>query len=144
MRINPADGWIVALTSNSNSGAGLWQEFQAELARVGVPINPRPIPATGGRQATPPRGCAGQYVNGDIQCTVKADSDGVVYLSADGENFARLTFYENLTFTFSAPDLTSPGQVSTARFVRDPATGEIYGIHVSGRLARRHQRMVSA
>jgi CubicO group peptidase (beta-lactamase class C family) len=130
VRINPADGWIVALTSNSNTGVGLWQEFQAELARAGVPINLR--------------GCAGQYANGDIQCTVKAGSDGAVYLSADGEKFVRLTFYENLTFTFSAPDLTSPGQVSTARFVRDPATGEIDGIHVSGRLARRRQRMVSA
>jgi CubicO group peptidase (beta-lactamase class C family) len=144
IRINPADGWVVALTSNSNSGADLWREFQAELARVGVPISPRPIPAPGGRQAAPPRGCAGQYVNGDFQCTVKADGDGAVYLSADGGNYARLTFYEDLTFTFSAPDLTSPGQVSTARFVRDPATGEIYGIHVGGRLARRRQRMVSA
>jgi len=34
-----ADGWVVALTSNSNTGAGLWREFQAELARVGVPID---------------------------------------------------------------------------------------------------------
>lgn len=144
VRINPADGWVVALTSNSNTGAGLWQEFQGELARVGVPINPPQIPAPGGRRAAPPRGCAGEYTNGDIQCTVKAGSDGTVYLSADGEKFVRLTFYENLSFTFSAPDLTSPGQVSTARFVRDPATGKIYGIHVSGRLIRRHQRVVSA
>jgi hypothetical protein len=142
VRINPADGWVVAVTSNSNTGVGLWQEFQAELARAGVPVN---LPRTPGeRLAAPPRGCAGQYANGDIQCTVKAGSDGAVYLSADGENFARLTFYENLTFTFSAPDLTSPGQISTARFVRDPATGKIGGIHVAGRLVRRRQRVVGA
>ncbi len=141
VRINPADGWVVALTSNSNTGVGLWQEFQAELARAGVPINLPRLPAPGGRRTAPPRGCAGQYINGNFQITVKAGSDGAVYLSADGEKFARLTFYENLTFTFSAPDLTSPGQVSTARFVRDPATGKIYGIHISGRLA---QRVVSA
>jgi CubicO group peptidase (beta-lactamase class C family) len=138
VRINPADGWVVSLTSNSNTGAGLWQEFQAELAQAGVPINPPRIPAPGGPPAAPPRDCAGQYTNGDIQCTVKADSDGAVYLSADGEDFARLTFFENLTFTFSAPDLTSAGQAFTGRFVRDPATGIIHGIHVSGRLARRH------
>jgi CubicO group peptidase (beta-lactamase class C family) len=144
VRINPADGWVVALTSNSNTGAGLWRDFQAELARIGVPINLPRIPTPGGSRAAPPRGCAGQYTNGDIQCTVKADSDGAVYLSADGENFVRLTFYGNLTFTFSAPNITSPGQVSTARFARDPATGKIYGIHVAGRLARRRQRVVSA
>jgi CubicO group peptidase (beta-lactamase class C family) len=137
VRINPADGWVVALTSNSNTGADLWRDFQAELAHAGVPIDLPRIPAPGGPPVTPPRGCVGLYANGDIQCTVKADSDGAVYLSANGEKFVRMTFYENLTFTLSAPDLTSPGQVSTARFVRDPTTGKIYGIHISGRLARR-------
>jgi CubicO group peptidase (beta-lactamase class C family) len=144
VRINPADGWVVALTSNANTGVDLWQEFQAELARVGVPINLPRIPTLGGPRAAPPRGCADQYTNGDIQCTVKTGSDGAVYLSADGQNFVRLTFYENLTFTFSAPDLTSLGQVSTGRFVRDPATGRIYGIYVAGRLARRRQWVASA
>jgi hypothetical protein len=137
VRINPADGWVVALTSNSNTGAGLWQEFQAELARAGVPINPPRIPTPDGPGPAPPRDCAGQYTNGDIQCTVTAGSDGAVYLSGDAQNFARLTFYENLTFTFSAPDLTSLGPLSTGRFVRDSATGQIYGIQVAGRLARR-------
>jgi CubicO group peptidase (beta-lactamase class C family) len=138
VRINPAEGWVVALTSNSNTGTGLWQDFQAELARVGVPVNLPRSPTPAGPRAAPPRDCAGQYTNGDIRCTVKADSDGAVYLSADGENFVRLTFYED--FTFSASDLTSLGPASTGRFVRDPATGGIYGIHVSGRLARRCQR----
>lgn len=142
VRINPADGWVVALTSNSNTGAGLWRDFQAELARAGVPISLPRIPTPGGPRVAPPSGCAGQYANGDIQCTVKAGSDGTVYLSADGENFVRLTFHENSTFSVSDP--TSLNQISTGRFVRDPATGKIYGIHVSGRLARRRQRMVSA
>ena len=144
VRISPADGWVVALTTNANTGAGLWQEFQAELARAGVPINVPRIPMPGGPRVAPPRGCADQYTNGDIQCTVKTGSDGAVYLSADGQNFVRLTFYENLTFTFSAPDPTSLGPVSTGRFVRDPATGRIYGICVAGRLARRRQWAVSA
>ncbi len=144
VRINPADGWVVALTSNSNTGTGLWREFQGELARVGVPIKSLRVPTPGGPQVAPPRGCAGQYTNGAIQCTVKTGSDGAVYLSADGEKFVRLTFYENLTFTFSEPDPASLGQASTGRFVQDPAKGEIYGIHVSGRLAGRRQRVVSA
>jgi CubicO group peptidase (beta-lactamase class C family) len=137
VRINPADGWVVALTSNSNTGAALWRDFQAELARAGVPIDLSRTPASSGPPVTPPRGCVGRYTNGDIQCTVKSDSDGAVYLSANDEKFVRLTFYENLTFVLSAPDLTSPGQVSVARFVRDPATGKICGIHIGGRLACR-------
>jgi CubicO group peptidase (beta-lactamase class C family) len=143
VRINPTDGWVVALTSNSNTGVGLWREFQAELARAGVPVNLPRSPAPGGAQIAAPRGCAGQYTNGDIECTVKAGSDGAVYLSGDDQNFIRLTFYENLTFTLSAPDLTSLGQVSTGRFVRDPVTGKIDGIHIAGRLARRRQQVVS-
>jgi len=141
VRVNPADGWVVALTTNANTGVGLWRDFQAELARLGVPVNLPWIPTPGGPRTAPPRGCAGQYTNGDIQCTVKAGNDGAVYLSADGEKFVRLNFYED--FTFSAPDLTSLGQAPTGRFVRDPATGTIYGIHVSGRLARRRQRVIS-
>jgi hypothetical protein len=144
VRINPADGWVVALTSNSNTGADLWQEFQVELARAGVPINPPRSQTPGLPQVAPPRDCDGEYTNGDIQCTVRTDGDGVVYLSADGQNTARLTFYENLTFTYSAPDLTSLGPVSAGRFTRDPATGEICGIRIAGRLARRHQRVVNA
>jgi CubicO group peptidase (beta-lactamase class C family) len=142
VRINPADGWVVALTSNSSTGVGLWRDFQAELALIGVPIGLPRTPAPSGPRAVAPRGCVGQYTNGDIQCTVKAGSDGAVYLSADGENFSRLTIYED--FTFSVPDPTSAGQASTGRFVRNPATGRIYGIHVSGRLVRRRQRALSA
>jgi CubicO group peptidase (beta-lactamase class C family) len=142
VRINPADGWVVALMSNANTGIGLWRDFQAELARVGVPISLPRTPTRRGPRAAAPRGCAGQYANGDIQCTVKAGSDGAVYLSSGGENFVRLTCYED--FTFSVPDLPSFGQASTGRFVLDPATGRIYGIHVSGRLVRRRQRVVSA
>ncbi len=144
MRIDPASGWVVALTSNSNTGAGLWREFQAELAQVGVPFNPARIPTLTGPRAAPPHGCDGEYINGDIQCTVRMGSDGAVYLSPDGRKFNRLNFYENLTFTFSAPDLTSFGPTSTGRFTRDPATGKIYGIHIAGRLACRRQRVASA
>lgn len=144
LRINPAYGWVVAFTSNSNTGAGLWQEFQAELARAGIPIYLPRIPVPSGPPTAPPPDCAGEYANGDIQCSVKAGGDGAFYLSADGQNFVLLTFYENLVFTFSAADLTSFGQASTGRFVRDTATGRIYGVHVGGRLARRRQRVVSA
>jgi CubicO group peptidase (beta-lactamase class C family) len=135
LRINPADGWVVALTSNSNTGVGLWQDLQAELARANVPIDPPRVPAPGGRPVVPPRGCTGQYANGDVQYTVTADGNGSIHLSVDGENFVPLTFHEGLTF--SVPDPASGRQVFGGRFVCDPATGKVYGIQAGGRLARR-------
>ncbi len=137
LRINPADGWVVALTSNSNTGIGLWQDFQAELAHANCPLDRTRIPAPSEDPFVPPPDCAGLYVNGDIRYSVKADGAGAVYLSFDGGNFVPVTFYEDLAFTFSAPGLISLGQVLTGRFARDPTTGKVYGIQVSGRLARR-------
>ncbi len=44
---------------------------------------------------------------------------------------------EPYLYLFGTGSDTSLGQASAGRFVRNPATGKIYGIHVSGRLARR-------
>ena len=152
LRINPADGWVVALTSNANTGAGLWQDLLAELARASVPIASSRAPAAAGRQVTPPRGCAGWYANGDVGYAVTADGDGSVHMSVDGENFVPLTFHDDLTFSLVDPD--SGRRVLGGRFVREPATGRAYGVQVGGRLAPRQafprtspaagQRLVSA
>jgi CubicO group peptidase (beta-lactamase class C family) len=137
LRINLVDGWVVALTSNSNTGIGLWQDLQPELARANCPVALPRISVPDGQQIVPPRGCAGLYVNGDIRYSVKVDGAGSAYLSFDAKNFVPITLCEDLAFTFSMPDLISIGQVFNGRFVRDPTTGKVYGIHVSGRLARR-------
>ena len=138
VRINPAGGWVVALTTNANTGAGLWRELQAELARAGVPINPPRIPT--------PRRAAGR-ASARLRRPVhqrrypvhgEAGSDGAVYLSADGQKFVPSDLYEDLTFTFSAPDPTSLGQqYPPGDLCGIQPREEIYGIHVGGRLARR-------
>ena len=135
LRINPADGWVVAFTSNANTGAGLWQDLLAELARANVPIAPSRAPAAAGRQVTPLRGCAGWYANGDVEYAVTADSNGSVHMSVDGENFVPLTFHDDLTFSLVDPD--SGRRVFGGRFVREPTTGRAYGVQVGGRLAPR-------
>jgi CubicO group peptidase (beta-lactamase class C family) len=138
LRISPADGWVVALTTNSNTGLGLWQDLQAELARANCPVDLPRIPVPGRQRMLPPPGCAGLYANGDIQYVMKVDGAGAVYLSIDGGKFAHVTLHENLAFTFSMPELISGGQEFTGRFVRDPITGIVYGIYISGRLACRY------
>jgi hypothetical protein len=93
----------------------------------------------------PPPSCVGWYANGDAEYTVTAGADGSIHLSVDGESFVPLTVYEDLSF--SVHDPASGRQVFGGRFVREPATGKVYGIQVGGRLARRqpfHQAAPSA
>jgi CubicO group peptidase (beta-lactamase class C family) len=135
LRIDPAGGWVIALTTNANTGAALWRDLLAELARAGIPAGPSRSTAPGGPQASPPAGCAGRYANGDTEYVVTAGARDSVHLSVDGENFVPLTFHEGLSF--SVHDPASGQQVLGGRFVREPATGRIQGIHVGGRLARR-------
>jgi CubicO group peptidase (beta-lactamase class C family) len=135
LRVDPAGGWVVALTSNASTGAGLWQDLLAELARANVPIAPPRAPAAAGRHVTPSGGCAGWYANGDVEYAVTADGSGSVHLSVDGENFVPLTFLDDLTFSLVDPD--SGRRVFGGRFVREPATGRVCGVQVGGRLAPR-------
>jgi CubicO group peptidase (beta-lactamase class C family) len=138
LRIDPAGGWVVALTTNASTGAGLWRDLQAELARAGIPVGSSRPAAPGWPPAGAPAGCAGRYANGDAEYVVTARANGAVHLSVDGENFAPLTFHEGLAF--SVHDPAAGQQVLGGRFVREPATGRIHGIQVGGRLARRRLR----
>jgi CubicO group peptidase (beta-lactamase class C family) len=60
LRIDPAGGWVVALTTNANTGAGLWRDLLAELDRAGIPVGPSGSATPGGPRTSPPAGCAGQ------------------------------------------------------------------------------------
>jgi CubicO group peptidase (beta-lactamase class C family) len=135
LRINPADGWVVALTTNASTGVGLWEDLLAELAQAGVPIDPVSEPSPGRRLVVPSSGCAGTYVNGDVEYTVRTGGNGSVHVSVDGENPVPLTLHDDLTFSLPHPD--SGRRMFGGRFVREPATGKVYGIQVGGRLARK-------
>jgi CubicO group peptidase (beta-lactamase class C family) len=135
LRINPADGWVIALTSNANTGDELWHDLLAELGHAGVPIEPPPAPAEGGRRVVPPPGCVGWYANGNVEYAVTAGGNGSIHMSIDGENFVPLTFHDDFTFSVVAPD--SGRRVFGGRFVCEPSMGKVYGIQVGGRLARR-------
>jgi CubicO group peptidase (beta-lactamase class C family) len=138
LRVAPASGCAVALTSNSNTGSGMWAELLAELAHAGLPLPA--VPRDGQYEPTvvpaPPE-CAGRYLNGDVEYLV-AVRQGHLCLSVDGGPFARLTCRDDLTF--SSRDPVSGRQVLGGRFRRDPATGDVNAILVGGRLARRLAR----
>jgi CubicO group peptidase (beta-lactamase class C family) len=133
-RVDPAGGRVLAFTSNSNTGYGLWQELLDELGSAGVPIG-RHHPRTSNRPAPAPAGCHGSYVNGDLEYVVTDAGDGSLRLAVEGDVFDRVSCSDDLTFSLPDPDPTQ--QVFTGRFLSEPATGKIIGIQIGGRLARR-------
>lgn len=137
LRVAPDTGCAVALTSNSNSGTGLWADLLTELVHAGLPLTGTPRASQDERVVPVPPDCAGSYANGDVEYAV-AVRQGQPYLAVDGGAFARLTCHDGLTFTTRDP--VSGRQVLGGRFVRDPATGNVDAILVGGRLARRHVR----
>jgi CubicO group peptidase (beta-lactamase class C family) len=152
LRVDPAGGWVVALTTNTGTGIGLWQELLGRLADDGLPIPAASTGLTAGTgisagtgigtgsragngTSAPPRDCAGRYANGDSEYVVTG-SDGHYSLAVDGEEFVVLAGPDGMTFALLDP--TSGQCVPGGRFQRDPVTGEINGLQVNGRLARRH------
>ena len=89
----------------------------------------------------PPPDCTGRYANGDSEYVVTG-SDGHYRLAVDGEEFMVLSGSDGMTFALL--ERTSGQCVPGGRFQRDPVTGEINGIQVNGRLARRHPLAVPA
>jgi CubicO group peptidase (beta-lactamase class C family) len=133
LRIAPERGSAVALTSNANSGSGLWPELLAELADDGI----LEVPAAPDWQQEPvvpaPAECAGRYVNGDVEYLVEV-CDGDPYLAVDDADLTRLTCHEDLTF--STRDPASGRHVLGGRFLPGPS-GEVAAVMVGGRLGRR-------
>lgn len=141
LRIHPENGWVIAFTSNANTGVGLWRDLRDELAGMGIPTG-RPAATLPGPATEPPRDCLGTYVNGDVEYVVDRDEDGHLRLAADGDDVERLTFHRG--FVFSLADPTSCENQVGGRFVRDPVTGDVDGIQIGGRFARRLDYTVRA
>ncbi|HEY9416378.1 MAG TPA: serine hydrolase domain-containing protein [Pseudonocardia sp.] len=135
LRIEPVTGTVVAMTSNASLGALLWRELSTELAGMGVPLPGYSANDDLGALAAPPAGCTGTYVNCDTKYSVIEQDDGDYRLDIDSDAVARLTFHENLVF--SSEDIASGDRAPAGRFVRDSDIGDITGIMVGGRVARR-------
>jgi CubicO group peptidase (beta-lactamase class C family) len=59
LRVDPAAGWVVAFTSNANTGAGVWRDLPGELAGTDLPIRPPRTAAAPARVVAPSPGCVG-------------------------------------------------------------------------------------
>lgn len=132
LRVDPVGERVIAVTTNANTGMGLWHDLLGEL-RQDIPIGSR-MWASQGPPVEPPQNCVGEYANGDLEYAVTRGDDGDLRLVVDGD-VALLTCHHGLTFTFVDP--SSGRRVLGGRFTTDRHTGMINGIQINGRLVRR-------
>jgi|SRR6185437_4907002 len=141
LRIDPANGRVVALTTNANTGPYLWDALRIELSRANLPLG------TPRRHMSPQAPAAvltefvGIYSNGPIEYLVSAADASTLYLAIGGDVIARLAFFDNLDFLIQNP-LSGEGW-HVGRFLRDPITQQIELLQIGGRLATRQPSTVS-
>ncbi|MFE9450987.1 serine hydrolase domain-containing protein [Streptomyces sp. NPDC006739] len=138
LRAEPDSGVVVAFTGNAGGATALWRDLTDDLARitgVRVPTAPAPALADPRRPAAAPGDCAGTYLNGRTEYRVAPAPDGSLTLSVDGDLPIPLVCHPDLTCDLADPATgrREPG----GRFHRDPATGRIDRVQISGRTARR-------
>ncbi|PZS38365.1 MAG: penicillin-binding protein [Pseudonocardiales bacterium] len=137
LRIDPTGGWVVALTTNANTGSYLWEELCTELRRANLPLGtPRPDVSLRA-PVTPPADCVGHYSNGPTEYLVTAAHDGALCLASGGEIIARLAFYDGMDFVLRDP--TSGQRMHVGRFLRDSITEQIEQLQMVGRIALRRR-----
>ncbi|MFJ8329973.1 serine hydrolase domain-containing protein [Streptomyces sp. NPDC094437] len=137
LRFRPADGTVVALTTNATTGTAMWAELVDALRDEGVPVGDhRPLATTAPPLATGLGRFDGDYLNGDTVFRVRIAGDSGMPVLTDATGLvADLTVHQDLAFTARRTDTDAAPYIG--RFVTDPASGEIHLMQLGGRAARR-------
>lgn len=135
LRADPESGVVVAFTGNAGGATALWRDLVEDLARLtGIQVPADTVTADRGLPVGLP-GCTGTYRNGTTTYCVAPGPDGTPALSIDGDLPLPLVCYADLSCDLRDP---ATGRVEPGgRFHRDPATGTIDRVQISGRTARR-------
>ena len=135
LRIEPDRGRVVALTTNANTGAALWEDLLSRLRDGGIPV----VTTTPARWSGPGGAgeLSGHYANGDMEYRVDAGTTGA------RRWWSRASCIPGCCCTGTACSrCASPAsgrRVLGGRFLRDSATGRVRGLQTGGRVARRKQ-----
>ncbi|MYX95750.1 serine hydrolase [Streptomyces sp. SID486] len=135
LRVDPESGVVVAFTGNAGGATALWRDLADDLVRVTgvrVPVGSRTTDR--GRPVVLPE-CAGTYRNGTTTYRIAPGPDGAPALSVDGDLALPLVCYADLSCDLLDPATGRPEP--GGRFHRDPATGRVDRVQISGRTARR-------
>ncbi|MEU7861009.1 serine hydrolase domain-containing protein [Nonomuraea sp. NPDC049141] len=138
LRAEPVSGTVVALMTNGSTGVSLWEALVGELRSMGLDVGDYRLSALldPGPPAPGPAECAGHYANGSWTCVVEA-SGGELYLSVGSEPGWKLSCFQDLRFTTAGADRGAMPYIG--RFLRDPATGRVDLLQITGRLVRRRE-----
>lgn len=139
LRIDPAGGRVVALTTNGSTGSSLWPELCTDLRQASIPLGAHGGDISPLGQLDPPAECVGSYSNGPTEWLVTAADEGL-YLESGGELIARLVFSNDMCFVVQDP--VSGCRLHVGRFLRDPITKQIELLQIFGRIARRRSPAV--
>ncbi|MFD7318919.1 serine hydrolase domain-containing protein [Streptomyces sp. NPDC059883] len=128
LRIQPSQGTVVALTTNSASGQGLWEAVLRELRSVGISVGVYSVVPPSPGSTAGFADCAGTYRNGDLAVTVSLDDRNILLELPNG---ARDSAASHSGLVFSS----RPGDagVFLGRFLKDAATGDVRVLQYSGR-----------
>jgi len=137
LRIDPAGGWVVALTTNANTGSSLWEELRTELRRANLPLAAHGPDMVSRALVAPPVECVGIYSNGPTEYLVTAVDDGGLCLASGGELIARLAFYDDMHFVLQDP--ISGQRMQVGRFLRDLITKQVEQLQIVGRISQRRR-----
>ncbi|MCL7376814.1 serine hydrolase [Streptomyces sp. 35G-GA-8] len=128
LRIHPKQGTVVALTTNSASGQGLWEAVLRELRSAGLPVGVYSVVPPSPGSTAGFADCAGTYRNGDLAVTVSLDDRNILLELPNG---ARDSAASHSDLVFSS----RPGDagVFLGRFLKDATTGDVRVLQYSGR-----------
>ncbi|MEU9703754.1 serine hydrolase domain-containing protein [Streptomyces sp. NPDC047981] len=136
LRVNPATRTVVALTANGSTGARLWESLLGRLGESGQEVGDHPRDTGAARPVAAPPECAGRYVNGDWSCRAEV-RDGALLLSVAGAAPVPLLLGEDLSFRTPSDGGPRTPLPYLGRFLRDPSTGRVDRLQLSGRLCAR-------
>lgn len=134
LRIDQAGDCVLALTTNSASGADLWRSLVGELRSLGFPLAHPGSRVGRGDPVSLPAEYTGTYRNGGIEYVVALDPHGVPCLTVDGEVFPELLVDRDGVCSVREP--ATGRQADCGRFLLDPR-GVPSALQVGGRVARR-------
>ncbi len=132
LRLHPATGTVVALTTTADTGEHLWRDLVSELPGIDVPDrtpDPDPGPPVPGDDEI-----LGRYANGGADVVISRDDDGGLSLSIGRRRHSTLTCHRELGFVLREVDGTG---VHHGRFLRDRETGRVAFMQITGRLAKK-------
>jgi CubicO group peptidase (beta-lactamase class C family) len=135
LRIDPVRGRIVALTTNANTGATLWEDLLSRLRDGGIPVGDYDTHSLE-RTVAVPGELSGHYANGDMEYRIDVRDARTAALVVDGEVYPGLQLHRDGAFSVREP--ASGRRVLGGRILWDADTGRVRALQTGGRVARRN------